>query len=103
MPGATLASSQPRIQGEEKWLRATFPLPVHRVCTMCGLAGSEDLSPRFLNGALKLKSERKRNMKSKKCRQELKGEIIKKKKEGNRMGGIGKCEAELVFSNLKER
>lgn len=80
MPGATLASSQPRIQGEEKWLRATFPLPVHRVCTMCGLAGSEDLSPRFLNGALKLKSERKRNMKSKKCRQELKGEIIKKKR-----------------------
>lgn len=47
---------------------------------MCGLAGSEDLSPRFLNGALKLKSERKRNTKSKKCRQELKGEIIKKKR-----------------------
>lgn len=89
MPGATLASSQPRIQGEEKWLKATFPLPIHWVCTMCGLAGSEDLSPRFLNRALKLKSEGKWNMKSKKCRQELKGEILKrkKKKKGGKQDG----------------
>lgn len=38
-------------------------------------------------------------MKSKRSRKVLKGEI--KKKEGNRMGGIGKCEAELMFSKLK--
>lgn len=32
----------------------------------------------------------------------LKGEVEKKKKEGNRMGGIAKCEAELMFSIPKE-
>lgn len=31
----------------------------------------------------------------------LKGEI--KKREGNGMGGIGKCEAELMFSKPKAR
>lgn len=41
-------------------------------------------------------------MKSKRSRKGLKGEIKKKKREGNRMGGIAKCEAELVFSKLKE-
>lgn len=49
---------------------------------------------------MKLKSERKWSMKSKRSRKVLKGEI--KKKKGNRMGGIGKCEAELMFSKLKE-
>jgi len=39
-------------------------------------------------------------MKSKRSRKVLKGEI--RKKEGNRIGGIGKCEAELMFSKLKE-
>lgn len=40
-------------------------------------------------------------MKSKKSRLVLKGETKKerkKKEEGNRMGGIGKCEAELRFN-----
>lgn len=41
-------------------------------------------------------------MKSKRSRKVLKGEIKKKKKERNRMGGIAKCEAEPMFSKLRE-